>query len=62
MIIFDDMIADVLSNKNLNPGVTEFFIIRDRKLNISLVFINQFYFALPENIRLKTILQKRILF
>ena len=38
LIAFDDMIADMLSNKKLNPAVTELFIIR-RKLNISLVFI-----------------------
>ena len=37
LIFFDDMIADRLSNKKLNPIVTELFI-RDRKLNISLVF------------------------
>ena len=37
-IVFDDMIADMLSNKNCNPVVTELFI-RGRKLNISLVFI-----------------------
>ena len=36
LIVFDDMIADMLSNKNLNPAVTELFIIR-RKLTISLV-------------------------
>ena len=39
--VFDDMIADMLSNKKLNPIVTELFI-RRRKLNISLVFITQF--------------------
>ena len=38
LTIFDDIIADMLSNKKLNPIVTELFI-RDRKLNISLVFI-----------------------
>ena len=37
LIIFDDMIPNMLSNKNLHPIVTEF--IRGRKLNISLVFI-----------------------
>ena len=36
-IVFDDMIADMPSNKKLNPIVTELFI-RDRKLNISIVF------------------------
>ena len=38
LIVFDDMIADILSNKTLNPIVTE-LLIRGRKLNISLVFI-----------------------
>ena len=47
------MIASMLSNKKLNPVVTELFI-RARKLNISLVFITQFYFALPKNIRLNS--------
>ena len=37
-IVFDDVIADMLSNKNLNPIVTELFI-KGRKLNISRVFI-----------------------
>ena len=44
---FDDMIADMLTNKKSNPIVTELFI-RGRKLNISLVFIVQFYFAVPK--------------
>ena len=39
-MVFDDMIADMISNKKLNSIVTEFFI-RCRKLNISLVFISQ---------------------
>ena len=43
LIDFDDMIADMLSNKKRNPIVTELFI-RSRKLNISLVFITQYYF------------------
>ena len=47
---FDDVIADMLSNKNLNPVATELFI-RGRKLNISLAFITQSYFAVPKNIR-----------
>ena len=36
LIVFDDMIADILSNKKFNPIVTE-LIIRGRKLNISFV-------------------------
>ena len=39
----------MLSNKKLNPVVTELFI-RARKLIISLVFITQSYFAVPKNI------------
>ena len=42
LIVFDDIITDMLSNKNLNPVVTELFI-KGRKLNISLVFITQSY-------------------
>ena len=47
------MITDMLNNKKLNPTVTELFI-RSRKLNISLVFITQYYFAVPKNIRLNS--------
>ena len=50
MIVFDDMIADILSNKKRNPSVTELFI-RGRKLNISRFFIKQYYFTVPKNIR-----------
>ena len=52
-IIFDDMIVDMLNNKKLNPIATE-LIIRGRKLNNSLVFISQFYFAVLKNIRLNS--------
>ena len=45
------MIADMLSNKNLNSLVTELFI-RGRKLNISLFSITQSYFAVSKNIRI----------
>ena len=51
LIVFDDIIADMLSNKKLNPIVTKLFL-RGRKLNISLVFITKYYFALPKNITL----------
>ena len=50
LFVFDNMIADMLSNKKLNPIVTELFI-RGRKLNISLAFITQSYFPVPRNIR-----------
>ena len=53
LIVFDDMITDMFINKKINPILTEFFI-RDRKLNISLVFITQSYFTIPRNIRLNS--------
>ena len=53
MIVFDDMIADMILNKKLNSIVTELFI-RGRKLNISLVFISQSYFKVPKDARLNT--------
>ena len=36
-IVFDDMVADMIANKNLNPVVTE-LVIRGRKLNISFFY------------------------
>ena len=39
LIVFDDMIADMINNKKLNSIVTELFI-RSRRLNISFVFIH----------------------
>ena len=47
MIVFDDMIFDMVSIKKLNPIVTE-LIIRGRKSNVSLVFIIQSYFSVPK--------------
>ena len=53
LIVFDDMIADMYNNKNLNPIVTELFI-RGRKLNISIVFVTQSYCKVPKEVRLDT--------
>ena len=50
LIVFDDIIADMISNKNSDSIVTELFI-RCRKLNISLVFISQSYFKVPKDVR-----------
>ena len=47
------MIADMINNKKLNPVVTELFI-RDRKINISIVFITQSYFKVPKDVRLNS--------
>ena len=38
LIVFDDVVADMIYNKKLNSRITELFI-RRRKLNISIVFI-----------------------
>ena len=53
LIVFDDMIADMIDNKKLNSITTELFI-RSRKQNISLVFITQSYFKVPKDVRLNT--------
>ena len=50
MIVFDDIIMDILTNKKLKPIVAESFI-RGRKLNIYLASLSQSYFAVPKNIR-----------
>ena len=53
LIVFDDMIADMINNNKLNPIVTELFI-RVRKLNISIAFITQSYFKVPKDVRLNS--------
>ena len=52
LIVFDDMIADIMSNKKFQAIIKELFI-RCRKLNISLVFITKSYFSVPKDVRLK---------
>ena len=51
LIVFDDLIADMINNKKLDSIVTELFI-RGTKLNISIVFITQSYFKVPKDVRL----------
>ena len=53
LIVFDDIIADIINNKNLNLAVTELFI-RDRKLNTSIVIITQSYFRVPKEVTLNS--------
>ena len=53
MIVFNDMIADMINNKRLNSIVTELFI-RGKKLIISFVFVTQSYFKVPKDIRLNS--------
>ena len=47
-IVFDDMVAGMINNKNLNSVDTKLFI-RGQKLNISFVFIMQSYFKVPKD-------------
>ena len=53
LIVFDDMIADIIRNKKLDSIVTDLFI-RGNELNISFVFITQSYFKVPKDVRLNT--------
>ena len=53
LIVFDDMIADLINNKKINPVVTE-FLIGGTKLNISIVLITQSYFKVPKDVRLNS--------
>ena len=52
-MVFDDMIADIMTNKKFQAIIKELFI-RCRELNISLVFITQSYFSVPKDIRLNS--------
>ena len=54
LVVFDDMNADIMTNKKFQTIIKELFI-RCRKLNISLVFITQSYFSVPKEIRLNSI-------
>ena len=52
-IVFDDMIADIKTNKKFQSIIKELFI-RCRKQNVSLVFITQSYFSVPKDVRLNS--------
>ena len=52
-ILFDAMMVDIINNEKLNSIVTDLFI-KDRKLNISLVFITESYFKVPKDVRLNS--------
>ena len=53
LIVFDDTIADIMSNKKFQAIIKELFI-RCRKVNISLAFITQSYFSVPKDVRLNS--------
>ena len=54
LILFDDMISDIMTNKKFQAVVKE-LLIRCRKLNISLVFITQSYFFVLKDVRLNSL-------
>ena len=53
LIVLDDMIADITTNKKFQAKIKKLFI-RCRKLNISLVFITQTFFSVPKEIRVNS--------
>ena len=53
LVIFDDMIADIMTSKKFQSIIKELFI-RCRKLNISFVFITQSYFSVTKDVRLNS--------
>ena len=53
LIVFDDVIADIMNNRKFQAIIKDLFI-RCRKLNISLIFITQSYFSVPKDVRLNS--------
>ena len=51
LVVFDDMIADVINNKKLSLIVTELFI-RGRKIHVA--FVTKSYFKVPKDVRLNS--------
>ena len=50
--MFDDMIADIMTNKKFQTIIKELFI--RCRINISLVFTTQSYFSVPKDVRLNS--------
>ena len=53
LIVFDDMIAYISTNKKFQIIIKHLFL-RSRKLNLSLVFITQPYFSVAKEARLNS--------
>ena len=53
LIVLDDMITDIMTNKEFQAIIKKLFI-RCRKINISFVFITQSYFSIPKDVRLNS--------
>ena len=61
LLVFSDMTADIMTNKN-SQAIIEELSTRCRKLQSSLVFITQSYFSVPKDVRLNLKFKTRILF
>ena len=53
LVVFDDMISDIMIKKKFQSIIKELFI-RCRKLNVYLVFVTQSYFSVPKDVRLNS--------
>ena len=53
LIVFNDMIADVMNKKTFQAIIKDLFI-RCRKLNVFFIFITQSYFSVPEDVGLNS--------
>ena len=53
LVVFDDMIADIMIYKKFQSIIKELFI-RCRKINILLIFITQSYFSVSKDVRLNS--------
>ena len=53
LIVFDDMIADIMTNKKFQTIIKELFI-RCSKLNISIASMNQSCFSVSKDVRLNS--------
>ena len=51
IIVFDDMIVDMETNKNIKLIISN-LLMKGRKLSNSVVFILKTYFKVPKDIRL----------
>ena len=51
LIVFDDLIVDIISSKKPYQIITEIFI-REKKINIATVFITQSYFTVSKDVRI----------
>ena len=54
LVVLDDMIADIMTNKQFQAAIIKELFIRCKKLNISLAFITEPYFSAPKRVRINS--------